>query len=352
MPAADGPSPTHRRLNPLTGRWVLVSTGRTARPWQGKVESTAPPERAGYDPDCYLCPRNDRAGQAANPDYASTYVFTNDFPALHPGGGSRLAADEPLFRSETVSGTCRVVCFSPRHDLTVARMSVDSIREVVDVCAEQTEDLGSTYRWVQVFENSGSAMGASSPHPHGQIWAGSAVPVEIEVEDARQRQYLKEHRRRLLIDYARRESDVGHRVIVETDSWLAVIPYWAVWPFETLLMPRHPVQRLHELSSGDRLDLARIMKQLLTRYDNLFEYPFPYSMGWHGAPFGGEQSDHWQLHGHFYPPLLRSASIRKFMVGYELLAEPQRDLTAEEAAGMLRAVPATHYLERDPVHVD
>jgi UDPglucose--hexose-1-phosphate uridylyltransferase len=231
-------------------------------------------------------------------------------------------------------------------------MNADSIREVVDVWAGQTEELGSTYRWVQVFENSGSAMGASSPHPHGQIWAGSAVPIEIEAEDARQRDYLKEHRQPLLIDYARRESDVGDRVIVETDSWLAVIPYWAVWPFETLLMPRYPVRRLHELSSGDRLDLARIMKQLLTRYDNLFEYPFPYSMGWHGAPFGGERSDHWQLHGHFYPPLLRSASIRKFMVGYELLAEPQRDLTAEEAAGMLRAVPATHYLERDPVHVD
>jgi UDPglucose--hexose-1-phosphate uridylyltransferase len=268
---------------------------------------------------------------------------------MQPGGEPVVGVVEPLFKSERVVGTCRVVCFSPRHDLTLAQMDHDSIRGVVDVWAEQTEELGKTYRWVQLFENCGSAMGASSPHPHGQIWAGSAVPVEIEAEDDSQRRYLEKHGRSLLVDYTEQEATRGERVVVENDSWMAVVPYWAVWPFETLVMPRRPVGRLEELSSADRSDLAQVMSELLVRYDNLFEYPFPYSMGWHGAPYGGESSDHWQLHAHFYPPLLRSASIRKFMVGYELLAEPQRDLTAEEAARLLRSLPDTHYLDRENV---
>ena len=352
-PGNGGSGPgAHRRFNPLTGRWILVSTGRTSRPWQGSVETDVTETRERFDPSCFLCPGSTRAGGIVNPDYLATFVFTNDFPALRPEQGMMTADQSPLFRSESQSGTCRVVCFSPRHDLTLARMDPDSVRTVIDIWAEQTGELGRDYRWVQVFENSGAAMGASSPHPHGQIWAGSALPSEVEAEDARQRDYLRDHRRSMLVDYAEKESELGDRVVASGESWLAVVPYWAVWPFEVLLLPRKPVRHLHELSDSDRRDLSRVLSELLTRYDNLFEYPFPYSMGWHGAPHGDDQNDHWQLHAHFYPPLLRSPSVRKFMVGYELLAEPQRDLTAEEAAALLRAVSDVHYLSRSAVHVD
>lgn len=349
VPAPVG---AHRRFNPLTGRWVLVSTGRTARPWQGGVEPDTAGVRNPHDPSCYLCPGNVRAGGEVNPDYEATFVFVNDFPALRPEVRSGHNAGTPLFRSEPESGTCRVVCFSPRHDLTLARMDPDSINAVVDVWAAQTEELGSEYQWVQVFENSGSAMGASSPHPHGQIWAGSALPTEAESENARQEDYHRENGGLLLVDYAEKESELGDRVVASSDSWLAVVPYWAMWPFEVLLLPRLPFRRLPDLGDAARLDLARLLNELTIRYDNLFRYPFPYSMGWHGAPFGIGDIDHWQLHAHFYPPLLRSPSIRKFMVGYELLAEPQRDLSAEEAAALLRSVPSTHYLSKGAVHVD
>jgi UDPglucose--hexose-1-phosphate uridylyltransferase len=335
----------HRRYNPLTGEWVLVSPQRTQRPWLGQVETSAAEERPAHDPYCYLCPGNLRLSGKRNPSYESTYVFTNDFPALLPDTPSE-GDHHPILRYHSHRGTCRVICFSPRHDITLARMAPAEIRRVVDVWAEQVQELGQRYRWVQVFENKGEAMGASNPHPHGQVWAVDTLPNEPAKEEDRQRAYLNEHDRPLLVEYADLEANRKERVVVEDEYWLAVVPFWAIWPFETLLMPRRHVLCLTDLTEGERDSLSRVLKRLLIRYDNLFGVSFPYSMGWHGAPTGpagepgsGEEEVHWQLHAHFYPPLLRSATVRKFMVGFEMLGEPQRDLTAEQAAERLRSVP-------------
>ncbi len=375
----------HRRYNALTGDWVLVSPHRTKRPWQGQVERPPQETRPAYDPTCYLCPRNERAGGVRNPDYSSTFVFTNDFSALLPNTPPAPAGGHPLLQAESEQGECRVICFSPRHDLTLPEMPVEDIRRVVDVWAGQTAELGQRYRWVQVFENKGAVMGCSNPHPHGQIWAGSALSHEPAKEDRQQRAYFEQHGRPLLLDYAELELgdkvanfqkswQLSERVVVYNDHWLAVVPYWALWPFEILLLPRRHVLRLPDLVDGERDALADILKRLLTRYDNLFETSFPYSMGWHGAPTGETMNDerrmmsggtgastsdepppdssfilhrssfnHWQLHAHFYPPLLRSATVKKFMVGYEMLGEPQRDLTAEQAAARLREQSEVHY---------
>lgn len=333
----------HRRYNPLTGEWVLVSPQRTQRPWMGQVERVVEVERPRYDPDCYLCPGNLRAGGVRNPDYTGTFVFTNDFPALLPDVLLQRSSSHSLLIAEGEQGTCRVVCFSPRHDLTLAEMSLAEIRAVVDVWTSQVAELGSLYRWVQVFENKGEIMGCSNPHPHGQIWAGSALPNEPAKEDRQQVAYFATHGTPLLLDYMALEQEQGVRVVVENVYWLAVVPFWAIWPFETLLLPRRHVLHLPMLDEAERDALADVLKRLLTRYDNLFQVSFPYSMGWHGAPCGVEACAHWQLHAHFYPPLLRSATVRKFMVGYEMLAEAQRDLTAEQAAERLRALSDVHY---------
>jgi UDPglucose--hexose-1-phosphate uridylyltransferase len=325
----------HRRYNPLIDEWVLVSAGRGRRPWLGAEEPEDEGAAPAFDPDCYLCPGNVRANGDVNPDYADTFVFTNDFSALRPDT-STAVVDDGLLRAEGERGTCRVVCFSPRHDLTLGRMPPEAVRRVIDLWADQADELGRSYRWVQVFENRGEAMGASNPHPHGQIWAGTALPNEGAREDAAQHAYLARTDRRLLLDYVAHETG-GPRVVGETDEWLAVVPFWAAWPFETLLVPKRPAARLSELDAGARDDLTGVLHDLLGRYDGLFRRPFPYSMGWHQAPFGEADPDAWQVHAHFYPPLL-FAKVRKFMVGYELLAETQRDLTAEEAAARLRAV--------------
>jgi UDPglucose--hexose-1-phosphate uridylyltransferase len=325
----------HRRHNALTDEWVLVSAQRTQRPWQGSVEAPAPETRPAYDPDCYLCPTNTRANGDTNPAYDGTYVFTNDFAALRPDSPTDRVSDG-LLVAEGEAGTCRVVCYAPQHDLTMAGMAPADIRSVIDLWADQTSELGATYRWVQVFENRGEAMGASNPHPHGQIWAGTALPREAAREDATQRRHHTATGHPLLVDYAAQETG-GPRVVVDRDGWLVVVPFWASWPFETLVLARRPVQRLADLTGAERDDLADALIDLLTRYDALFGVPFPYSMGWHQAPFGDDETGHWQLHAHLYPPLLRSATVRKFMVGYELLAEAQRDLTPETAAERLRA---------------
>jgi UDPglucose--hexose-1-phosphate uridylyltransferase len=335
----------HRRRNPLTGEYVLVSPHRNKRPWQGQKEAVTNEERPQYDPTCYLCPGNTRANGERNPVYDSTFVFTNDFAALltdTPDG----SADDPLFTFESVRGTSRVICFSPRHDLTLPQMALPDIRRVVDVWGEQVTELGAIYDWVQVFENKGSAMGASNPHPHGQIWASNFIPNEAATEDRHQRAHYDQHGVPLLVQYAAEEARRGERTVVQNDDWIAVVPYWAIWPFETLLIPRAHTLRLPDLSDAQRDSLADMLKRLTTRYDNLFETSFPYSMGWHGAPTGSRMTAdhaHWQLHAHFYPPLLRSATVRKFMVGYEMLAESQRDLTPEQAAGRLRDLSDVHY---------
>ncbi len=336
----------HRRCNPLTGSWVLVSPHRTKRPWQGQVEKSLPDMRPRYEPDCYLCPGNERAGGVSNPDYEDTFVFTNDFAALLPDTPDVPESSDELFQSRSARGTSRVICFSPRHDLTLPEMPVKDIRRVVDVWAEQVAELGKENQWVQVFENKGAVMGSSNRHPHGQIWAQNELPNEPAAEDRNQRTYFKKHNSPLLMDYLERETESRERIVVENEHWMAVIPYWAVWPFETLLVPRRHVLRIFDLNTDERDALAKILKALLIKYDNLFETSFPYSMGWHGAPFNGEENDHWQLHAHFYPPLLRSATVKKFMVGFEMLAEAQRDLTAEGAAARLRELPAVHYKDK------
>jgi len=332
----------HRRYNPLTGQWILVSPHRTKRPWQGRKEPGADDRRPAYDPDCYLCPGNRRAGGAVNAKYETTFVFANDFSALLPET-PRSHSTHPLLRLESVAGECRVICFSPRHDLTLPELSVEQIGAVVEVWADQVAELGEMYRWVQLFENKGAVMGCSNPHPHGQVWASSHLPNEAQVEEIGQRAHWEANRSPLLVDYAELECDRAERIVVENAHWVALVPFWAVWPFETLLVPRRHVSHLPELSEDERRALAEILRRLLTRYDNLFETSFPYSMGWHGAPTGDGPYPHWQLHAHFYPPLLRSATVRKFMVGYEMLAEAQRDLTAEQAAARLRSLSDRHY---------
>jgi UDPglucose--hexose-1-phosphate uridylyltransferase len=331
----------HRRQNPLTGRWVLVSPHRTKRPWLGQIEPQAAPDLQVHDANCYLCPGNKRANGATNPNYEGPWAFQNDFPALLLGSNADIEAQD-LFRAEVVSGECRVICFSPNHSLTLPQLSKEQVRSVIDCWAAQSSELGTQYTWVQLFENKGAAMGCSNPHPHGQLWASSHVPDEPAIEDVRQRAYLAETGHSLLTEVAAQEAG-GPRVVIETPDWLVIVPWWAVWPFETLLMPRFSVQRIEHLNAGQRDGLADVLRELTARYDNLFGCPFPYSMGWHGAPYLPGDHSHWILHAHFYPPLLRSATVRKFMVGYEMLAEAQRDLTPEQAAERLRLVSPTHY---------
>ncbi|MCB0194620.1 MAG: UDP-glucose--hexose-1-phosphate uridylyltransferase [Anaerolineae bacterium] len=334
---------SHRRYNPLTGEWVIVAPHRTKRPWQGQIEKPPQDTRPPYDPKCYLCPGNERSNGEHNPNYQNTFVFRNDFSSLLFDTPEGQIAPQPFIRAESEQGVCRVMCFSPRHDLTLPEMPVDDIRQVVDVWAEQIADLGQTYRWVQIFENKGAMMGCSNPHPHGQIWGQQSLPNEPKKEDANQRAYFEEHGRPLLSDYVHFELEQQERVIVSNEHWVAVVPYWAMWPFETLLIPTRHILRLTDVTRSERDALAAILKRLLSKYDNMFEVSFPYSMGWHGAPTDNQNYDHWQLHAHFYPPLLRSATVKKFMVGYEMLGEPQRDLTPEQAAKRLQDLSDVHY---------
>ncbi len=327
----------HRRFNRLSGEWVLVSPHRTKRPWLGQQEAVAKEGRAAHDPNCYLCPGGTRANGERNPDYEGIFVFKNDFSALMDTTATERNT-ESFFRASPVTGECRVICFSPRHDLTLADMAVDEIGQVVETWATQIEELGRTYEWVQVFENKGEVMGCSNPHPHGQVWASSELPTLAFREDAQQLHHYKMRGEPLLVKALREELADGRRIVEESAHWALVVPFWAVWPFEYLLLPKRPVQRMPDLSVEERADLAQILKRGLQRYDGLFDTSFPYTMGWHGAPTDGEDHPHWVLHAHFYPPLLRSATIKKFMVGYEMLAEPQRDLTPEQAADRLRSV--------------
>lgn len=336
----------HRRYNPLTGQWVLVSPHRAKRPWQGQDEPPEVSSNESYDCDCFLCANNTRISGDKNPDYKDTYVFGNDFAALAIDTPDVPESNNPLFRSQGARGLGRVICFSPDHSKTLPELSSDKIRKVIDTWDEQINELGQDYVWVQAFENKGVMMGCSQPHPHGQVWANSFLPNEIERKNNYLKEYYKENNSNLLLDYVNAELQDGARTVVETEHWLAVVPYWAAWPFETMLLPKTHIARMSDLCDEKRDDLAIAIKKLTSRYDNLFNCSFPYSMGWHYAPFFKEaqqETEYWQLHALFYPPLLRSASVRKFMVGYEMLAESQRDLTAEQAAEKLRAVSDVHY---------
>ncbi len=351
----------HRRQNPLTGEWVLVSPHRAKRPWQGQVERLPADDRPEYDPNCYLCPGNKRVTGEANPAYEQTFVFTNDFAALMPDtpGAGQPGADapgadvpatgqevDPLLTYQPVRGTSRVICFSPDHSKSLPELDVSAIRGVVDTWCTQVAELSEQYAWVQVFENKGAVMGCSNPHPHGQIWANSYLPNEIAKEHERQKDYYAKYQSAMLLDYALKESDAGIRTIAENDDWIAVVPYWAAWPFESLLLPKFKISRMTDLIGPQRVSLADALRKLTIRYDNLFECSFPYSMGWHAAPNSVQETECWQLHAHFYPPLLRSATVKKFMVGYEMMAEPQRDLTPEQAAERLQALSEVHYKSR------
>jgi len=328
----------HRRYNPLTREWVLVSPHRTDRPWQGQVEDTVVESQPEYDPACYLCPGNSRAGGERNPDYTSTFVFDNDYAALRPLTPAGRVDEAGLIVAEAEAGVCRVVCFSPRHDLTISRMSVAEIRPVIDTWIAQYQELGarSFINWVQIFENRGAMMGASNPHPHCQIWANQNAPNESGKEALTQSHYNARHQSCLLCDYYALEAKSGERLVAENAGFYALVPFWAVWPFEILVASKRHVTGVDELTDAERTELADMLKRVTTRYDALFKVSFPYTMGFHQRPTDGRPHPEWHLHAHYYPPLLRSATVRKFMVGYELLGMPQRDITAESAARRLR----------------
>lgn len=338
----------HRRLNLLTREWVLVSPQRARRPWQGQVEKTPPENQPQYDPTCYLCPGNERAGGVKNPAYTGTFVFDNDFAALLPEEVSPSGQVSPLFQTEPERGVCRVICFSPRHDLSMPQLSIDDAEAVVTTWSNETAALfrRPEIAYVQVFENKGAVMGCSNPHPHSQIWSQSRIPNEPAKELVSQKDYYAAHRRPLLLDYLEEELKSGERVLDRNDHFTALVPFWAVWPFEVLVIAHRAVASLPALTQPERRALAEIYQRLTTRYDNLFEISFPYSMGFHQQPNDGTEHPEWTLHAHFYPPLLRSATVRKFMVGYEMLAMPQRDITPETAAARLREQSLKHYTRR------
>ena len=350
MPASTRPLDLvpHRRYNPLLREWILVSPQRTERPWQGETSKQAVSAGLDYDSSCYLCPTNARSGGVKNPGYKSVYAFDNDFPSLLPDTQADAQPNpSPLLVAEPERGRCRVICFHPNHSLTLARMDLPSIAAVVDAWADETATLGDLpyINHVQIFENRGAMMGSSNPHPHCQIWSTEHVPALAKTELESQKQYMEANHRCLLCDYVATEIAQAERIVVENEHFVAIVPYWATWPFETIVLPRRHMSSFPDMTPAERNGMAAILKSVTTRYDNLFQVSFPYTMGFHQRPTDGGKHESMHFHAHFYPPLLRSAEIRKFMVGFEMFACPQRDLTPETAAGRLRALPEKHYAE-------
>jgi UDPglucose--hexose-1-phosphate uridylyltransferase len=346
MPTLDLAQHPHRRYNPLNGEWILVSPHRAKRPWRGKEESLPPARRPSYDPTCYLCPGNERAGGMRNPVYGETFVFTNDFSALAQETPSEEWRTDDLTVARGEPGICRVICFSPRHDLTLAEMEVAEITRVVEIWKEEFQSLGRLPRvnHVQIFENKGELMGCSNGHPHGQIWAQESLPVEPAKEAEQQKNYRQLHGSCLLCDYLASEMARGERVVFQNERFVVLVPFWAIWPYETMILSRRHCGSLAEFEGRESAQLAAAVKDITVRYDNLFRTSFPYSSGLHQAPTDGSAHPEWHLHMHFYPPLLRSATVKKFMVGYEMLANPQRDITPEASAAHLKEQPSVHYL--------
>ncbi|RYJ42087.1 UDP-glucose--hexose-1-phosphate uridylyltransferase [Flavobacterium beibuense] len=333
----------HRRYNPLTEEWVLVSPHRSKRPWQGQVEKHSADSRPQYDPGCYLCPGNSRSGGEQNPEYKDVYVFTNDFSALLKDSPDFNLEEDDIFRAESEKGICRVICFSPDHSLTVPQMKVADIRKVVDLWIEEYQALGSDpeINYVQIFENKGEIMGCSNPHPHGQIWASQKLPLEPFKKQCSQKEYFEKHNNTLLSDYLQKEINKNERLIFENNHFVAVVPFWATWPYEAMIIPKRAMARITDMTDDEKTGLADTYKRLTMIYDKVFDVSFPYSAGIHQAPTDGEQHNEWHWHMVFYPPLLRSATVKKFMVGYEMLATPQRDITPESAAQLLKDINQT-----------
>ena len=338
---------SHTRLNLLTGDWVLVSPHRMKRPWQGKVEVLPKNDRPSYDPSCYLCPGNKRADGTFNPNYEKPYSFVNDFSALLEDTPAGVYEENGLLQARSESGICKVICFSPRHDLTLPQMSVNAIEEVIALSQREYQELSSipSIRYIQIFENKGEIMGCSNPHPHGQIWASTSIPLELEKETRQQQQYFEKHGTSLLQDYLKLELEKQERLVAENEHFAAIVPFWAIWPFETIIISKRQVTTVLHFTSEETKSLAEILKLLTTKYDNLFNVSFPYSTGMHQVPVNDGAHPEWHWHMHFYPPLLRSATVKKFMVGYEMLATPQRDITPERAAQQLSELSNIHYTE-------
>ncbi|MBA4405711.1 galactose-1-phosphate uridylyltransferase [bacterium] len=337
----------HKRLNILTGEWILVSPHRTKRPWQGKVEKIVKKNSVVHDPECYLCPENTRAGGVQNPDYKTTFIFQNDFNAFIPGNDCGAINQEDLIQAAKEPGICKVVCFSPRHDLSLAEMEIEGLLDVVDTWIGEYRNISSLefINYITIFENKGELMGCSNRHPHGQIWAQYSIPNEPLKEWVRQKKYFEEKKRCMLCDYVSKEIELNQRVITENDHFVLLIPFWATWPYETIIIPKFHSQNILSLDENEKISLADILRETTVRYDNLFETSFPYSMGFHQSPIDGNEHSEWHWHIHFYPPLLRSATVKKFMVGFEMLAMAQRDLSPEQAAQILKNLSNTHYLK-------
>lgn len=333
----DFSNDSHRRLNILTGEWVLVSPHRTKRPWQGKVEKVNNQKRPTYDSSCYLCPGNTRAGGAVTPKYTNTFAFTNDFAALRPDI-KESEFKKGLMQAKAERGICKVVCFSPDHSLTIPDMTVEDIEKVVDLWQREYLELGSHdfINHVQIFENKGALMGCSNPHPHGQIWAQNSLPNEVKKKAAQQSNYYQKTGNNLLMDYLQEELEDGSRIIQQNESFVSLVPFWAIWPYEAMILPKRTIRHLGDCSTQEKKAFASILKDLTQRFDRIFDTSFPYSSGIHQSPTDGQEHPEWLMHMTFYPPLLRSATVKKFMVGYEMFGEAQRDITAEMAAEKLR----------------
>ncbi|MCX6167774.1 MAG: UDP-glucose--hexose-1-phosphate uridylyltransferase [Ignavibacteriales bacterium] len=336
---------THKRYNILTDEWILVSSHRSKRPWQGKIEQFAKANLLTYDPECYLCPKNSRAGGVINPDYKNTFVFENDFSALTPESNSGTINHNGLIRAEVESGICKVVCFSPRHDLSLAEMDQENLLKIIDTWINEYRALSliDGINYVTIFENKGELMGCSNRHPHGQIWAQFSIPNEPLKESVQQKKYFDEKKSCLLCDYLKKESELNQRIIFQNEHFALLVPFWAIWPYETFVIPKNHSQNILSLSDELKKSLAEILSVVTVKYDNLFETSFPYSMGFHQSPTDSNEHPEWHWHIHFYPPLLRSASVKKFMVGYEMLAMAQRDLTPELAAEILKNLSNKHF---------